>query len=224
MPTKPQSCKTAKSNKKQSTRHQIGAFLLPLTLPYHCCTITLQHKRPLNRVAFLHQQTYRNKKKRVTHPLLSCCFISLLQAVLFLELVNTSACIYKFLLTCKVGVTLVADFNLDCVCVFGCTCYKCCATSTYNSRFMIIWMYTLFHIAPRPLYLELCSTAFLFYYNKTNPSSILCKFALATFWGHFVLSVMLTHATSPKVRGLIMMRTLNTGGSKPPPYNEIVLI
>ena len=124
-------------------------------------------------------------KKRVTHPLLSCCFISLLQAVLFLELVNTSACIYKFLFTCKVGVTLVADFNLDCVCVFGCTCYKCCATSTYNSRFMIIWMYTLFHIAPRPLYLELCSTAFLFYYNKTNPSSVLCKFAFATFLGTF---------------------------------------
>ncbi|MBQ9125468.1 MAG: hypothetical protein IJY13_02285, partial [Clostridia bacterium] len=29
--------------------------------------------------------------------------------------------------------------------------------------------------------MELCSTAFLFYYNKTNPSSVLCKFALATF-------------------------------------------
>ena len=33
----------------------------------------------------------------------------------------------------------------------------------------------------------------------------------------FALSVMLTHATSPRVRGLIMMHTLNIGGSKPFP-------
>ena len=38
----------------------------------------------------------------------------------------------------------------------------------------------------------------------------------------FALSVMLTHATSPRVRGLIMMRTLNIGESKTLPYNEIV--
>ena len=36
---------------------------------------------------------------------------------------------------------------------------------------------------------------------------------------HFALSVMLTHATSPRVRGLIMMRTLNIGESKTLPYN-----
>lgn len=79
--------------------------------------------------------------------------LDLLHVVLFLEFVNASACIYKLLFACKVGVALVANFYLDYVCVFGRSRFERCATSTYNSRFVIIGMYTLFHVAlPRLIY------------------------------------------------------------------------
>ena len=71
----------------------------------------------------------------------------LLHTVSFLELIYTTACVNKFLLTCKVGVTLVADFHFNGVCVLCCSRLKGSATSTYNSRFVIIRMYTLFHFA-----------------------------------------------------------------------------
>ena len=69
-------------------------------------------------------------------------FVVLLKTVLFLEFINASACVYKLLFTWKVGVTFIADFNLDCIGIFGCTgleCFTCGedlemrATSTYNS-------------------------------------------------------------------------------------------
>lgn len=69
------------------------------------------------------------------------------EAVLLVELVNTSACVNQLLLARKIGVTLVANFHLDDVGVFGCTRLERSATSTYNSRLMIIRMYTLFHFA-----------------------------------------------------------------------------
>ena len=71
----------------------------------------------------------------------------LLHTVSFLELIYTTACVNKFLLTCKVGVTLIADFHFNGVCVLCCSRLKGSATSTYNSRFVIIRMYTLFHFA-----------------------------------------------------------------------------
>ena len=65
-----------------------------------------------------------------------------IKAVLLVELVNASACIYKLLLAGEVRMALVADFNLDSIGIFGCSCLKSftcgedlemCATSTYNS-------------------------------------------------------------------------------------------
>ena len=60
---------------------------------------------------------------------------------------DASACVYQLLLARKVGVTLIANFHLDNVGVFGSTRLERGATSTYNSRLMIIRMYTLFHAA-----------------------------------------------------------------------------
>lgn len=73
--------------------------------------------------------------------------LKLLKSVLLLELVYASACVYQLLLARKVGVAFVADFYLYRVGILGRTGLKGRATSTYNSRFVIIRMYTLFHFA-----------------------------------------------------------------------------
>ena len=79
--------------------------------------------------------------------------LTLLHAVLFLKFINAAACVYKLLLTCKIRVALVANFYFDDVGILGRTGLESSATSTYNSRFVIIGMYTLFHVAlPRLIY------------------------------------------------------------------------
>lgn len=79
--------------------------------------------------------------------------VLLLKSVLLLELVYASACVYQLLLTRKVRMAFVADFYLDRIGILCSTGLKGCATSTYNCRFVIIRMYTLFHFAlPRLLY------------------------------------------------------------------------
>lgn len=79
-------------------------------------------------------------------------FCFLLQTVFFFELVYSSACVHQFLFTREIRVTLVADFNFDDICVLGSTRLEGCAASTYNSRLMIIRMYTLFHFSHLTIY------------------------------------------------------------------------
>lgn len=101
----------------------------------------------------------------------------LLHTVSFLELIYTAACVNKLLLTCKVGMTLIADFHLDGICVLCCSCLKGSATSTYNSRFVIIRMYTLFHIAFTSLVLQaVLPVAKSFYYNNAVVSRVFTAF------------------------------------------------
>ena len=83
------------------------------------------------------------KKNETNSKLVSS--LSLLHAVLFLELVHASAGVYQLLLAREIRMALVANFYFDDVGILGCTGLESSATSTYNSRFMIIWMYTLFH-------------------------------------------------------------------------------
>ena len=81
--------------------------------------------------------------------------LKLLKSVLLLELVYASACVYQFLLTGKVGMALVTNFYLYRIGVLRRSRLERSATSTYNSRFVIIRMYTLFHFACLLLYFGL---------------------------------------------------------------------
>lgn len=116
------------------------------------------------RFNFLTQKT----KKKGTACCRSLDLSSLLfvEAVLLVELVNTSACVNQLLLARKIGVTLVANFHLDDVGVFGCTRLERSATSTYNSRLMIIRMYTLFHFAHLADFFERFSFRAVLFYRK----------------------------------------------------------
>ncbi len=99
------------------------------------------------------------------------------EAVLLVELVNTSACVNQLLLARKIGVTLVANFHLDDVGVFGCTRLERSATSTYNSRLMIIRMYTLFHFAHLAVFLK--DFTFVLFYStasKKNSQAFLAEY------------------------------------------------
>lgn len=111
--------------------------------------------------------TQKTKKKETAYcrslDLSSLLFV---EAVLLVELVNTSACVNQLLLARKIGVTLVANFHLDDVGVFGCTRLERSATSTYNSRLMIIRMYTLFHFAHLADFFERFSFRAVLFYRK----------------------------------------------------------
>lgn len=110
----------------------------------------------------------KKTKKKGTACCRSLDLSSLLfvEAVLLVELVNTSACVNQLLLARKIGVTLVANFHLDDVGVFGCTRLERSATSTYNSRLMIIRMYTLFHFAHLADFFERFSFRAVLFYRK----------------------------------------------------------
>lgn len=112
--------------------------------------------------------TQKKTKKKGTACCRSLDLSSLLfvEAVLLVELVNTSACVNQLLLARKIGVTLVANFHLDDVGVFGCTRLERSATSTYNSRLMIIRMYTLFHFAHLADFFERFSFRAVLFYRK----------------------------------------------------------
>lgn len=122
------------------------------------------------RFNFLTQKT----KKKGTACCRSLDLSSLLfvEAVLLVELVNTSACVNQLLLARKIGVTLVANFHLDDVGVFGCTRLERSATSTYNSRLMIIRMYTLFHFAHLADFFERFSFRAVLFYRKIGRAHV----------------------------------------------------
>ena len=88
---------------------------------------------------------WRSIKKRQTPLDVRLSFRQLLHTVLFLEFIYASACIYQLLFAGEVGMALVANFYFDDVGIFSRTGLESSATSTYNSRFVIIGMYTLFH-------------------------------------------------------------------------------
>lgn len=61
-----------------------------------------------------------------------------------LELVNTSACVNKLLLTCKEGMTLRANFNSELSALCG-SCLNRLAARTSDYALFILGMHVLFH-------------------------------------------------------------------------------
>ena len=114
-----------------------------------------------------------NKKNtlRLESVLIVFSIYILLNTITLLELVHASACVYQLLLAGKVRMALVANFNFNYVGILCGTRFESCATSTYNSRFVIIRMYTLFHCRT-PLFFVAFAHALLVYYFRGNSSSV----------------------------------------------------
>ena len=112
------------------------------------------------------------KKNETNSKLVSS--LSLLHAVLFLELVYASAGVYQLLLAREIRMALVANFYFDDVGILGRTGLESSATSTYNSRFMIIGMYTLFHCRLPRFIFGLCPCVPTYFTIMRKNSQAIC--------------------------------------------------